>query len=105
MSVAKRDVQPGLVLHSDRGVQYRAWEYQAALESHEVTPSMSRKGNCGDNAAMESFFSRVKVELLYAEQYARLDAASRSVFGYIAVFYNRVRRHSAIGYQSPVKFE
>ena len=105
MAVAKRDVQPGLVLHSDRGVQYRAWEYQAALESREITPSMSRKGNCWDNAAMESFFSRLKVELVYAEQYATLDSAYRSVFEYIEVFYNRVRRHSAIGYQSPVKFE
>ncbi len=105
MAVAKRDVQPGLILHSDRGVQYRAWEYQAALESHEITPSMSRKGNCWDNAAMESFFSRLKVELVYAGQYATLEAAYRSVFEYIEVFYNRVRRHSAIGYQSPVKFE
>ena len=105
MAVARRDVHPGLVLHSDRGVQYRAWEYQAALETHEITPSMSRKGNCWDNAAMESFFSRLKVELVYAEEYATLEAAYRSVFEYIEVFYNRVRRHSTIDYQSPVKFE
>ena len=66
---------------------------------------MSRKGNCGDDAAMASFFSHLKVELVNAKQYATLVAASRSVFEYIEVFYNRVRRHSAIGYQSPVKFE
>jgi len=105
MAVAKREAQPGLILHSDRGVQYRAWEYQEALESYEIQPSMSRKGNCWDNAAMESFFSRLKVELVYAEEYATLTEAYSSVFEYIEVFYNRVRRHSANDYRSPYDYE
>lgn len=105
MAVARRNVKPGLILHSDRGVQYRAWEYQAMLEAHQMTPSMSRKGNCWDNAAMESFFSRLKVELVYAEEYATLNDAYSSIFEYIEVFYNRVRRHSAIDYQSPAQYE
>lgn len=105
MAVARRDVKPGLILHSDRGVQYRAWEYQRALEDRKIQPSMSRKGNCWDNAVMESFFSRLKVELVYAEEYATLKAAYRSVFEYIEVFYNRLRRHSSIDYRSPVEYE
>lgn len=105
MAVAKREVKPGLLLHSDRGVQYRALEYQGSLETLEITPSMSRKGNCWDNAAMESFFSRLKVELVYANSYDTLDAAYQSVFEYIEMFYNRVRRHSANDYRSPHDYE
>jgi len=105
MAVARRKVEPGLLLHSDRGVQYRAWEYQEALEGEGIVQSMSRKGNCWDNAAMESFFSRLKVELVFAEQYATLGDAYSSIFEYIEVFYNRVRRHSAINYRSPAQYE
>ncbi|XOV90549.1 MAG: IS3 family transposase [Pseudomonadota bacterium] len=105
MAVARREVKPGLLLHSDRGVQYRALEYQGSLETLEITPSMSRKGNCWDNAAMESFFSRLKVELVYANRYETLEAAYQSVFEYIEVFYNRVRRHSANDYRSPHDYE
>ena len=105
MATSKRNVAPGLILHSDRGVQYRALEYRQALESREIQPSMSRKGNCWDNAAMESFFSRLKVEYVYATRYATLNEAYSSVFEYIEVFYNRVRRHSAIDYRSPANYE
>ena len=104
-AVATRSVKPGLLLHSDRGVQYRAWEYQHALETHQIQPSMSRKGNCWDNAAMESFFSRLKVECVYTTQFATLTDAYQHVFEYIEIFYNRVRRHSAIGYRSPIQHE
>jgi len=105
MAVTRRKVEPGLLLHSDRGVQYRAWEYQEALEPKGIIQSMSRKGNCWDNAAMESFFSRLKVELVFAEQYSTLEDAYSSIFEYIEVFYNRVRRHSAINYRSPTQYE
>ena len=105
MAVANREVRPGLIVHSDRGVQYRAWEYRKALESCEAAPSMSRKGNCWDNAAMESFFSRLKVEWIYATEYGTLSDAYSSVFEYIEIFYNRMRRHSAIGYVSPAQYE
>ena len=105
MAISQRDVSPGLILHSDRGVQYRALEYRQALEEEEIEPSMSRKGNCWDNAAMESFFSRLKVEFVYAAEYATLNEAYSSVFEYIEMFYNRVRRHSAINYRSPIQHE
>ncbi|HFD32685.1 MAG TPA: IS3 family transposase [Gammaproteobacteria bacterium] len=101
MAVARRHVKPGLILHSDRGVQYRAGEYQQALLDNKITASMSRKGNCWDNAVMESFFSRLKVELIYAEEYKTLSETYSGLFEYIEVFYNRVRRHSSLGYVSP----
>lgn len=105
MAVVSRDVRPGLLLHSDRGVQYRAGEYQLALYDEGVVPSMSRNGNCWDNAAMESFFARLKVEQVYTESYQNLNEAYSSVFEYIEMFYNRVRRHSANDYKSPVEVE
>ena len=105
MAVERREVAPGLILHSDRGVQYRSGEYQQALADHQITPSMSRKGNCWDNAAMESFFSRLKVELIYANEYTRASEVYQDVFEYIEVFYNRIRRHSANGYLSPAHYE
>jgi len=105
MAVARRKVTPGLILHSDRGVQYRAGEYCQALKEHKITPSMSRKGNCWDSAVMESFFARLKVELIYAQEYKTLNEAYRSLFEYIEVFYNHIRRHSSLGYESPKQFE
>ena len=105
MAVYRRNVKPGLILHSDRGVQYRSGEYQEALLSYNIRSSMSRKGNCWDNAVMESFFSRLKVELVYAENYQTAAEAYSSLFEYIEVFYNRVRRHSSLGYISPVQHE
>jgi transposase InsO family protein len=105
MALARRQVTPGLILHSDRGVQYRSGEYQQALAECDIQSSMSRKGNCWDNAVMESFFSRLKVEFVYAENFKTTDEAYRGLFEYIEVFYNRVRRHSSLGYVSPAQFE
>jgi len=105
MAASQRHIRPGALIHSDRGVQYRGNEYQEALRSHGLRSSMSRKGNCWDNAAMESFFSRLKVELIYAENYNNVETARSGIFEYIEVFYNRSRRHSAIGYVSPHDFE
>jgi putative transposase len=104
MAVSGRELKD-TVIHSDRGVQYRGNEYQAALEQHGLTCSMSRKGNCWDNAVMESFFSRLKVELIYAENYKKVEDARAGIFEYIEIFYNRLRRHSAIGYISPHEYE
>lgn len=105
MAVATRKAKPGLILHSDRGVQYRSSEYQDRLHKKGIRPSMSRKGNCWDNAAMESFFARLKVESLYAEDIKTKSDAYSNVFEYIELFYNSVRRHSTIGYKSPNQHE
>jgi len=105
MAFTRRDIEPGLIVHSDRGVQYRSQKYIDYLTRKGCVPSMSRKGNCWDNAPMESFFSRLKVELIYAEQYDSISEARSGIFEYIEVFYNRLRRHSANGYVSPAEFE
>ncbi|WNO10615.1 IS3 family transposase [Teredinibacter sp. KSP-S5-2] len=105
MAVASRRREPGLILYSDQGVQYRAKEYVLALHDERIKPSMSRKGNCWDNAAMESFFARLKVEEVYTQIYQNLSEAYASVFEYIEMFYNRGRRHSTIGNISPVEYE
>lgn len=105
MAVAHREVKPGLILHSDRGVQYRSREYTLAMVDAGITPSMSRKGNCWDNAVMESFFARLKVESLHAENFQGYSDTYSAVFEYIELFYNRVRRHSALNYKSPVDYE
>jgi transposase InsO family protein len=95
----------GLVHHSDRGVQYACDDYRALLASRGIAPSMSRRGDCYDNAAMESFFSTLKRELVHREVYATREEATRSLFEYIEVFYNRRRLHSSLGYLSPVQYE
>ncbi|AZQ83383.1 IS3 family transposase [Colwellia sp. Arc7-635] len=105
MAFVRREIAPGLIIHSDRGVQYRAIKYQDLIRSKGGVVSMSRRGNCWDNAVMESFYSRLKVELIYAEQYRSIEEARSGIFEYIEVFYNRLRRHSALGYVSPAEFE
>jgi putative transposase len=95
----------GLMAHSDRGVQYASEHYQNLLRRHDLTCSMSRKANCWDNAPMESFFATLKKELVHRHRYQTRDEARRSLFEYIEIFYNRVRRHSALGYLSPAQFE
>lgn len=105
MAVSSRECEPGLLLHSDQGVQYRSTDYVLAMHDEGITPSMSRKGNCWDNAAMESFFSRLKVEEVFGQSYTDLDEVYSSVFEYIEMFYNRVRKHSANDYASPVEYE
>ena len=105
MAVAQRQPQNSLLIHSDRGVQYRGNEYQETLKSYGIECSMSRKSNCWDNAVMESFFSRLKVELVYAESFNTVEEAQSEIFQYIEIFYNRQRRHSSLGYLSPDQFE
>ena len=106
MALQQRRPPPGqLVHHTDRGCQYTAGAYQAALDEAGVTGSMSRKGDCYDNAMAESFFGTLKAELVPDDGWPTRAAARRAVFEWIVVFYNRRRRHSALGYQSPVAFE
>lgn len=105
MAVSRRKVKPGLIVHSDRGVQYRSVSYQDLLMKIGAIPSMSRRSNCWDNAAMESFFSRLKVELIYGEKFNSIQEIKSSIFEYIEIFYNRVRQHSALGYLSPMEYE
>ena len=105
MAAANRDIKEEALNHSDRGVQYRSNSYQEVLQEYGFQSSMSRKGNCWDNAVMESFFSRLKVELIYAENYRTVEEARAGIFEYIELFYNRVRRHSANGYLSPNDYE
>ena len=105
MALGSRRPGPGLIHHSDRGVQYTSGDYRAALAAAGVACSMSRTGDCWDNAAMESFWSTLKRELVDGRAYATHDEARRSIFEYIEVFYNRTRRHSALGYVSPEQFE
>jgi len=105
MAIARRSPAAGLLHHSDRGVQYACDDYQHLLRSNGMQASMSGKGDCWDNAPMESFWSTLKTELVHHEQYATRDQARQSIFEYIEVFYNRKRLHSALGYQSPESFE
>jgi len=105
MAIQNRNPAAGLLHHSDRGVQYACGEYQQLLDEQKFVCSMSRTGNCYDNAVAESFFGTFKTELVYQEQYATHAQARASVFEYIEVFYNRKRRHSSLGYVSPETFE
>lgn len=101
MARFRRKPKPGLIHHSDRGSQYCSHDYQALISACGMIGSMSRKGNCWDNAPMESFFNSLKNERVFHENYATREAAKRDLFDYIEVFYNRRRRHSALNYQSP----
>ena len=105
MAVSRRLPGEGRMAHSDRGSQYARDHYQRLLEQHGITCSMSRRGDCWDNAPMESFFASLKKELMHHENSQTRAEARAGVFEYIEVFYNRVRRHSALGYLSPVEYE
>jgi len=107
MALGRRrpDQKGGLLHHSDRGSQYASAAFQELLRDENITCSMSRKGNCWDNAMMESFFATLKKERIHLEEYATRVEARGSVFDYIERFYNRLRRHSALGYLSPAQFE
>ncbi len=96
---------PGLLLHSDRGVQYTSERFRRELAAHGITASMSRRANCYDNARAESFFSTLKIEHTYRHRFANQDKARQSTFEWIEGFYNKRRRHSSIGNISPVDFE
>jgi putative transposase len=105
MALQLRRPGKGLLHHSDRGSQYCSYDYQNLLRQYNIICSMSRKGNCYDNAAMESFFSTLKQELIYHQQYENRAQAKLNIFEYIQVWYNRQRRHSSLGYESPEQFE
>jgi putative transposase len=105
MAVINRHPGPGLLMHSDRGTQYASLEYQKLLKKYGMICSMSGKGNCYDNAVMESFFHTLKVELVYGNIFETRAQARRCIFEYIEVFYNRIRSHSAIGYNCPEEYE
>ena len=105
MALANRAPTAGLLHHSDRGSQYAATSYQRVLTGYGLIPSMSRKGNCWDNACVESFFGTLKRELVYHRHYATRDEAKQDIFEYIEVFYNRQHRHSTLGYHSPAEYE
>lgn len=100
-----RRPKKGLVHHSDRGSPYASAEYRATLERHGIVASMSRKGDCWDNAVAESFFGTLRAELVDHEQYVTHDAARRSIDEYIDGFYNVERRHSFLDYVNPIEFE
>lgn len=100
-----KTLAPHLLWHSDRGSQYASGEFQNLLKDRGIIGSMSRKGNCWDNAVAESFFGTLKKELVHHEVYETREMAEKSIFEYIEVFYNRQRRHSTLGYLSPAEFE
>jgi putative transposase len=105
MALTTRRPKPGLLHHSDRGVQYASDDYQRQLRNHDIVCSMSRKGDCWDNAVAESFFSTLKAELVYRTDFVTRSQARTSIFEYIEAFYNGRRRHSFLGYVSPVEYE
>ncbi len=105
MALSRRSIAPGLIFHSDRGVQYTDHRVRAILKANGISQSMSSTGNCYDNAMAESFFATLKKGHLFRERFQTKEEARRKLFEYLEIFYNRVRRHSALGYKSPVAFE
>jgi transposase InsO family protein len=105
MAISRRKISAGLLLHSDRGSQYASHKYQSLLKQHGIICSMSRKGNCWDNAPMESFFRSLKVECVYQQSFQQREEAKSEIFSYIEGFYNRQRKHSALNYLSPREYE
>jgi putative transposase len=105
MAGEQRRPANGVLHHTDRGAQYAATLYRELLAGHGLTASMSRRGNCWDNAVVESFFHTLKTELVYHRHYMTREEARQDIFEWIEVFYNRTRRHSTLGYRSPAEFE
>jgi len=104
-ALALRRPAAGLLHHSDRGVQYASSAFKALLHSHQILPSMSTRGNCYENANIESFWSTLKTELIHRQSFHDLPQARSAIFDYIEIFYNRQRLHSALGYKTPVEYE
>lgn len=104
-SLKLRKPNGGLIFHSDRGSQYASLEVRSLLENKEITQSMSRKGNCYDNAITETFFHSLKTEFVYHRNFSTRSEAELALFDYIEVFYNRQRLHSSLGYLTPVEYE
>lgn len=105
MAYRRRLPEAGVIAHSDRGSQYASDQYQQFLAEHGIVCSMSRKGNCWDNAPIESFFHTLKTELIYCCRFKTRQEAMDAIFEYIEVFYNRQRKHSTLGYMSPADYE
>lgn len=105
MAITTRRPEPGVIHHSDRGSQYACADYRAVLAQHGMIASMSRKGNCWDNAVAESFFATLELELIMKHRWATRDDARRAIFRFIEGWYNRARRHSTLDYVSPVQYE
>jgi transposase InsO family protein len=104
-AIIRTSAKKGLLIHSDRGVQYASKEYQELLKKNSFICSMSRKGNCYDNAPMESFWGKLKTEWLYGKRFSTREQARQAVFEYIELFYNRQRLHSGNGYIPPLKLK
>lgn len=106
MAVSKREITQPLLFHSDRGIQYASKEFRKIIKSNFlITQSMSRRGNCWDNAVAESFFKTLKVELIYGNELEFIEQAKTSIFEYIEVWYNKKRLHSSLGYKTPFEIE
>jgi transposase InsO family protein len=105
MAIWRRQPEPGLLFHSDRGSQYCSMDFQKMLTKHQMISSLSRKGNCWDNAVAESFFGSLKTERVFFLNYTTRDAARKDIVDYIERFYNSRRRHSYLGYMSPKELE
>ncbi len=105
MALKQRNLSSDLLIHSDRGSQYASELYQLLLLKNGILCSMSGKGNCWDNAVMESFYRSLKVELIYQNHYQTRREAQRDIFEYIEIFYNRERLHSSLGYYTPEEYE
>lgn len=104
-ALIERELERGIIFHSDQGIQYTSESFRKLLKANGFIQSMSRRGNCYDNAITESFFHTLKTELVNRKKYNTREDARRSIFEYIEIFYNRKRLHSAIGYYSPVEYE
>ena len=105
MALWRRGFPKGVLVHSDRGSQYASRKYLALLKTYQLIGSMSRKGNCWDNACAESFFHTIKIELINGLLYLSREEAKQSIFEYIEMYYNKRRRHSTINYNTPEEFE
>jgi transposase InsO family protein len=104
-AISRRNPQPGLIFHSDRGSQYCSHDFRKLLNKHQMKSSMSRKGDCWDNSVSESFFGSLKTEWVFHSQYLTRKEARKDVIDYIEMFYDCNRRHSFLGYLSPAEFE
>jgi putative transposase len=104
-AIGRRRPSEGLIFHSDRGVQYASYEYQQYMRENKIVQSMSRKGNCYDNACAESFFSTLKKDLIHGKKFRTREEAKKAIIEYIETFYNSYRLHSSLGYKSPNEYE
>ena len=104
-AILRRRPSQGLMIHSDRGVQYASGDFRAILKKHRFIQSMSRKGNCWDNAVAESFFHSIKIQMIHHYKFQSVAEAEQALFNYIEVYYNRRRKHSTNGYKSPANYE